>query len=112
MAKKSFSDIFSKYKHYDPDKEGYGSVDQWSSAFDTRMGMEEATRRVGKDDPLFVLGLTSLPGTLEALRSVFRKLMLKNQEAHRQNASVEAQEVVKRIIAAYTVLVERIRLKG
>lgn len=104
----NFKDIFSKYKTYDTSK-GFGSVDEWSKAFDDRMGIDEANKRVGDDNPLSIMGLTALPATADILKSVYRKLMLKNQEAHRHDATADAQEKLKKIIAAYTVLLKRIQ---
>ena len=109
MAKtKPFSAIFDKYQTYSPEKEGYGNVQNWSAAFDERMGYDDATRFVGTDNPLTILGLTKLPGTMEELKKVYRKLIMANQEGQRANATPEAQEIVKRIIAAYSLLATRI----
>ena len=108
MAKRSFADAFAKYKTYDPSKEGYGDESQWGAAFDHRMGMDEAHERLKADNPLSILGLTVMPATLVDLKQVYRKLIMKNQEALRGNASEEQQTMIRRIIAAYTVLEDRL----
>lgn len=110
MAKKPFSAIFDKYKTYDPAKAGYGSVSEWGRQFDERMGYEEAAKVMdeNRSDPLSILGLTSLPGTIDALKKIYRAMVLKHQEAFRAHADKTMQEVAKRIIAAYSVLLTRI----
>ena len=103
---RSFSDVFSKYKHYDP-ATGSGNESDWRSAFNERMGYTEAKTRVGADDPLGILGLTVLPGTLDELRRVYRKVMVKISHCFLASASQEDQETAKKFIAAFTVLEKR-----
>jgi DnaJ-class molecular chaperone len=100
MSKKR--DFMSRYKTYDVAKHGYGSVAEWSRQFDERMGFDEATKRVDKNDPLTILGLLHLP-TMAELKLVFRKLILIH---HPDRGGSEEQ--AKLIIAAYTVLTDRI----
>lgn len=99
MAKKrSFSDVFSKYKTYDPAKEGYGSVKDWRGSFKETMGVGEAATALGDDSPLTILGLTAMP-TYDELKKLYRKLM----KVHHPDAGGDAERA-KLIIAAYTVL--------
>jgi len=109
MAKtRSFSDCFARYKTYDPSKDGYGDVSDWGKAFSETMGAEEARTRLDKDNPLFILGLTELPKTLEELKKVYRKLI----NIHHPDKGGDPAIAVK-IIAAYSLLEDRIqRLKG
>jgi DnaJ family protein C protein 7 len=102
MAKRTFAETLARYKTYDVAKHGYGSVAEWSRQFDERMGFDEATKRVDKNDPLTILGLLHLP-TMAELKLVFRKLILIH---HPDRGGSEEQ--AKLIIAAYTVLTDRI----
>ena len=51
----NFSKLFERYKTYD-NSEGHGSVQQWRSAFNTKMNLEEAKKFL-QDDPFQILGL-------------------------------------------------------
>jgi hypothetical protein len=106
--KARFAKLMGRYKHYDPSTEGYGSVDQWRSAWDQKMGTEEAQAALGVDDPLSILGLTTLPSAAE-LKRVYYKLCLQNQAWWQADASTEDQDKAKRLIAAYSLLSERAR---
>jgi hypothetical protein len=103
-AKRPFSAIFDKYKTYDPSKEGYGSVNQWKSAFNTRMGLDEAVVILSNDDPLKILGLYKMPGTLEDLKLAYKRTVLQNQHCWLSTASIQDQDFAKKIIAAFTKL--------
>jgi len=101
MAKKrSFSDVFAKYKTYD-DSKGRGSVNDWRSKFQERMGREQAETIVKDDNPLTIMGFTSLP-TLAELKKQYRELMIKNHP----DMGGDVKKCQK-IIAAYTLLEER-----
>lgn len=102
--KKTFAERLNSYKRYDPKTEGFGSVSDWSMAFKERMGLPEATARVGGSDPLSLLGLASMPATLAELRKHYHKVMLKNQDCFRADATAELQEQARKLIAAFTVL--------
>lgn len=102
-AKKPFSDIFSKYKTYDPSVEGYGSESEWGKAFDERMGVEEAAAALGDDNPLTILGFKKMP-TMDALKTAYRKLI----RIHHPDFG-GTDEMARRIIAAYSILEDRIR---
>jgi hypothetical protein len=102
--------ILDGYKTYDPRKEGYGSIDDWGAAFNARMNVEEAAAAMGSDNPYVILGWlgTKLP-TMDELKKIYRKLMLANQEKMRADSSEADQSFIKSIIAAYTILEDRIR---
>jgi hypothetical protein len=91
------------YKHYDPTEEGYGSVTDWSAAFNERMGYAEATRVLRDDDPLVIMGFTVLP-SMDELKKAYRKLIKINHPDAGGNA-----KTAMLIIAAYAVLEDRIR---
>lgn len=100
--KRSFSDVFKKYKTYKPEREGFGNVHQWSKAFKTVMGKEEAIGVLSGHDPLTILGFTYTP-TMAELKKQYRKLILANHP-DRGGDAAKARE----IIAAYTILSEQI----
>lgn len=97
----NFAKLFDRYKTYD-DAEGRGSVEQWRSAFNTRMNLDEAKRIIKENDPLIILGLDKIPD-LNTLKNIYRKLMLEN---HPDRGGDEAK--CKKIIAAYTVLEKKL----
>lgn len=96
----NFSKLFERYKTYD-NSEGHGSVQQWRSAFNTKMNLEEAKKFL-QDDPFQILGLTELPNLIN-LKNIYRKLMLENHP-DRGGDPIKC----KKIIAAYTILEKRI----
>lgn len=98
---RKFSDCFAKYKHYDVKASGFGSVRDWGWAFDNVMGEEEAKATLGEDNPLFILGLTLLPDTLEALKKVYRSIV---KIYHPDNGSQPDAAKATKIIAAYATL--------
>lgn len=94
------------YKTYDV-KDGYGSAEEWSSAFNERMNFDQAVDHIKSDSPLAILGLATTPTVLE-LKRRYRELMKEHQDSFRADASTKDQEVVQKIIAAYTVLLKQI----
>lgn len=98
----NFAKLFDRYKTYD-DSQGRGNVDQWRSAFNTRMNLDEAKKIVRDNDPLIILGLVEMPD-LATLKNVFRKLMMQNHP-DRGGDTV----VCRKIIAAFTVLERRVK---
>jgi hypothetical protein len=104
---RNFNDVFSKYKTYDPEKEGYGHRTQWKQAFNERMGYEEAKEVFGNrnemSQSLDELELTEMPKSLADLKSVYRKLIFKHHP-DRGGDTAKAQ----RIIAAYTILEKKL----
>lgn len=89
------------YRTYSPEKEGFGSVSAWSAAWES-MGFAEAVKVVAGDDPLSIMGFAALP-TLDELKQAYRKLM----KIHHPDAGGDPEEA-KRIIAAYTILNDRL----
>jgi DnaJ family protein A protein 2 len=65
------------------------------------MGREEATKVVGKQHPLDILGLTGKP-TWDEIKSVYRKLVLK----HHPDRGGDP-EMFKKVQAAYELLEEQ-----
>ena len=98
---RSFADI--KYKTYDPSTEGHGNVHQWRQAFNDRMGYDEAVVVINADDPIIVLGFSSLPD-LKELNKQFRKLMMQ----HHPDRGGDVDKA-RKIIAAFVLLEKRIK---
>ncbi len=107
-AKRSFGDIFAKYKTYDPKVEGYGSAEQWSDSFFSRMGFEEAEEVLyGQNDtPRGLLGV-GLKATWDEIKKAYRT---KAMQFHPDRCGInqmkreDAEEMFKKISAAFTVL--------
>jgi hypothetical protein len=73
----------SRYKTYDPSKEGYGSRAQWQEAAEAlargmgtfrRVAGAKSSERV--DPALVTLGLTDLPETVAELKRAMRNAMM------------------------------------
>jgi DnaJ-domain-containing protein 1 len=96
-----FAKLFDRYKTYD-DTKGRGSVAEWSQAFETRMGLDEARKIMRENDPLAVLGLSSMPD-MTLLKATYRKLVMENHPDRGGDPIL-----CKKIIAAFTVLEKKI----
>ena len=96
-TKKGFLDGYKTYT-----SGGSGSVREWGRAFDERMGVGEANRVLREDDPLVIMGFTSLP-FIDDLKRAYRKLMM----IHHPDRGGD-HETAKKIIAAYSILEDRI----
>jgi DnaJ-domain-containing protein 1 len=90
------------YKTYDTSN-GYGSRRKWKSAFHSRMTGEEAEEiiRETKESPYTILGVTTSSTQAEIL-SAYRKLI---KQWHPDRCTLpNAEEMAKKIIAAYIIL--------
>jgi len=105
---RKFSDIFSKYKTYDPEEEGFGSPEEWKGAFRERMGLSEARECLRDKSPRGVLGVGA-SATWAEITKAFRKRVL---EVHPDRIAVtgltpeEAHRLSKEVVAAYSILAE------
>jgi len=97
-----FAKLFDRYKTYD-DTKGRGSVADWSHAFETRMGLDEAKKIMRENDPFSVLGLSSMPD-ITLLKETYRKLVMENHPDRGGDPIL-----CKKIIAAFTVLEKKLR---
>ncbi len=61
---------------YKPKEEGFGSVDDWTKTFRTRMGLDEAESILGNDNPLTILEL-SVSFTIDDLKRAYRRAAMK-----------------------------------
>jgi bifunctional non-homologous end joining protein LigD len=107
--KSRFSDIFAKYKTYDPQVEGYGDPSQWSQQFHDRMGFEEAEEiiraNVNGKTPHEILGVTTT-ATIDEIKKAYRKLALTvhpDYAAANGMTKEQAEAAFKKLQAAYTL---------
>jgi hypothetical protein len=104
-TKKPKRGFMDGYKTYNPAEQGYGNVESWASAWQQKMGTEEANTILADNDPLTILGFVSMP-TLQELKTRYRKLVLQYRECFHPEAPADQQEKAKGIIAAYTILLK------
>jgi len=92
------------YKTYDTGK-GFGSPQQWQQAFKQRMSKEDATEILDNQEqtPYEILGV-SANATQAEIKKAFRKLITQWHPDVNQHRITEAEEMSKKIIAAYSVL--------
>jgi len=116
-AAKTKRGFLDGYKTYDTSY-GYGSTNEWRKAFATRMGMDEARRRVASDDPYEILGVSKHVITQNTYQSAIAEI----KRAYRAGAmechpdriilngmtKEEAEERFKRLQAAYTVVMSHL----
>jgi len=97
--KKGFVD---GYKTYDTTY-GFGNPDEWNKSFNKRMSLDEANKVLHTKSPYDILGLEK-NSTKEMIKNTFRKLVMKWHPDKNQGNEKEANEKMKDILAAYTIL--------
>ncbi len=97
--KKGFMD---GYKTYDTSN-GFGNTTEWKKSFNKRMSFDEATGILNSKSPHVILGVKET-ATASEIKSAYRKLAMKWHPDKNQGNEVEANEKMRDIIAAYTVL--------
>lgn len=101
MARKGFLD---GYKTYDTSN-GYGNAKKWRSSFNERFSEKEAENilKYEQQTPYQILGV--LPSATAAeIKKAFRKLISEWHPDFNQHRIEEAEEMSKKIIAAYSLL--------
>ncbi|MDD5008564.1 MAG: J domain-containing protein [Syntrophorhabdaceae bacterium] len=106
--KRTFKDLFSSYKTYDPEEDGYGSKEEWKSAFSDRMGLKEARETLRDRSPRAILGV-SVSASWAEITKAFKKRVM---EVHPDRCKTtglspeEAHRLSKEVVAAYSILAE------
>ena len=100
--KKPKKGFLEGYNTYDVKTEGFGTPSSWKSAFNERMGYEEATDflRSAKNEIPFAVEMRAAK-TLAELKSIYRTAM----KRHHPDVGGDT-EIAKSIVALYTVLKE------
>ena len=102
--KKGFMD---GYKTYDTTY-GHGNPDEWNKSFNKRMSMDDAVEILDTKNPYTILGLEK-NATKEMAKNTFRKLAMIWHPDKNQGNEKEANEKMKEILAAYTVVKNKIK---
>ncbi len=100
--------FFTARKTYDPAVEGYGSPDEWSGAFNARMGFKEAQEVISgqKKTPRDILGV-SLKAIWSEIKTAYKAKILANHPDRISTSGLTmeaAVEACKRINAAFAIL--------
>lgn len=101
MRKKGF---LEGYKTYDTTK-GHGNAKKWRNSFKERFSKQEAETilKDGTQTPYEILGV-QLSATVAEIKKAFRKLISEWHPDFNQHRLEEAEEMSKKIIAAYSLL--------
>lgn len=86
------------YKTYDT-SEGFGSAAEWRENFKERLGVEAATKIVGKNTPRSIVGVDETCASWEDIKSAFRKAVMK----HHPDRGGDPAEF-RKVYAAYELL--------
>jgi preprotein translocase subunit Sec63 len=92
------------YETYDTSG-GFGNAKQWRQTFRERMTKDEAKRVIHaqQQTPHEILGIATSAGQSE-IKKAFRRLIGEWHPDRNQHRIEKAEEMSKRIIAAYTIL--------
>ena len=93
----------SKFKTYDPHKEGYGNPSQWKRSFYQRMDPDEAREILQEDDPYVILGV-SRNATKKEIKKAYYTMAMKWHPDKNPDKVEQATEMMKKINAAYSIL--------
>ena len=83
--------------------EGYGSPSQWKKAFNKRMSLDEANTYLKDQSPYDILEVAS-NSNWEMVKKAFRKMAMKWHPDKNPDNITEAEEKMKKILAAYTII--------
>lgn len=106
--RRTFADIAASRKRYDPAAEGYGNPREWTGAFFSRMGFEEAQRVVSGQEksPREILGVSERAIWAEITKAYKVKIVAHHPDRIATTGLTyeAAVEACKRINAAFAVL--------
>jgi DnaJ-class molecular chaperone len=92
------------YKTYDPEKEGFGSSYEWKRQFHKRMSKEESDLILKEDDPYVILEINR-NANKSIIRKAFYRLAMKWHPDHNPDKIEKSTEMMKKINAAYSKLI-------
>jgi DnaJ-class molecular chaperone len=93
----------SKFKKYDPEREGYGNTKEWKRSFRHRMEPDEAKQILNEDDPWVILCIPN-PSTKNVIKKAYRDLAIK-WHPDKNPANIElSTKMMQKINAAYDLL--------
>lgn len=99
--KRPFAD---NYERYDTSG-GFGDSTAWQDAFAERMGLHEATRLVGGESPLVILGL-GIKATWYEIRKAYRKLAM---GLHPDRNPGKDPAAFRKVCASYEILEDQMK---
>ena len=91
------------YKRYDPEVEGYGNPKEWKRTFNKRLNPDEANLILQEDDPYYILGVKN-PSSQIVIKKAYYMLAKKWHPDKNPNNLEQANEMMKKINAAYSIL--------
>jgi len=103
LTKKAKKGFLDGYKTYDT-SDGFGDESQWRSAFNARMGFEEAKTILSDDDPYSILGIASGASFAE-IKKAFREMAMNWHPD--KNPGYDTTAKMQKIIAAYSFLTSK-----
>ena len=94
----------NQFKKYDT-SEGYGNRRNWQNTFNNRMGFDEADAIIKnqKQTPWEILGLSE-GATSADIKRAYRKLAMQWHPDRNPDKLDQAEAMMKKINAAYTIL--------
>lgn len=101
-------DFFSCYKKRYDTSNGFATAADWKETFYKRMGNEEAANILNSnkaETPYSILGV-STSATQQEIKTAFRSLIMKWHPDKNPGNLDQAEEMSKKIIAAYTILIQ------
>ena len=105
-TKRTFADIAAARKRYDPTVEGFGSPEEWKSAFQERMGFKEAEEVLSGSvlSPRGILGVSATAKWPEIKAAYRAKILANHPDRCAVNGMTVEVAACKKINAAFTVL--------
>lgn len=99
-------DFLGGYKTYDTSK-GFGNPNEWQETFYQRMTGGEARKVLDGSNtaPWKILGVAK-NATGKEIKTAFRRLLMKWHPDRNPDKQDEANEMTRKIIAAYTIMTE------
>lgn len=102
MSTKAKRPFGGNYRTYDT-SQGYGDPNQWRTAFEQRMGLDQAMQTLGDSDPYVILGI-SRTSDWKAIKLAYRA---KARATHPDlNPGIDPKQF-HRVQAAYEIITDQ-----